>query len=127
MKRILRTNSFLLAKVTNTARPFMGPNMYVTPPATFTHFHQDGHGTVDSGHLCISGFNEVVMLRRLTERHKQHALMILTADFGNDKKHKDKDSMPNFFDGLYSEPHGDLLVSSNHYWSVSCLENVSID
>jgi len=41
----------------------MGPNLYITPPASFTHFHQDGHGTVDSGHLCLAGFNEVVMLK----------------------------------------------------------------
>ena len=83
----------------------MGPNMYVTPPATFTHFHQDGHGTVDSGHLCIKGYNEVVMLRRLTERHKKHALWLLT---GNEE---DKSKTPAYFDGLYQEPHGDELVS----------------
>ena len=77
----------------------MGPNMYVTPPAAFTHFHQDGHGTVDSGHLCLAGYNEVVILRRLTERHKKHALMILTGD-----------GTPNgYFDGLYQEPHQDQL------------------
>jgi len=86
----------------------MGPNLYITPPASFTHFHQDGHGTVDSGHLCISGFNEVVMLRRLTERHKKHALWILSG----------KQSNGFHFDGLYSMPHGDLLVrrSSINYW-----------
>ena len=21
----------------------MGPNLYITPPSSFTHFHQDGH------------------------------------------------------------------------------------
>mmetsp|Transcript_1622 Transcript_1622/g.2385 ORF Transcript_1622/g.2385 Transcript_1622/m.2385 type:complete len:1247 (+) Transcript_1622:125-3865(+) len=89
----------MMNKVTPTARPFMGPNMYVTPPASFTHFHQDGHGTVDSGHLCLNGYNEVVMLRRLTERHKKHALMILTGNL--DRK--------NYFDGLYQVPHGDEL------------------
>ena len=93
----------VLTQVTPEARPFMGPNLYVTPPASFTHFHQDGHGTVDSGHLCISGFNEVVMLRRLTERHKKHALWILSG-----KKPKGL-----HFDGLYSQPHGDGLVSQN--------------
>jgi hypothetical protein len=87
-------------QVTPDARPFMGPNLYVTPPASFTHFHQDGHGTVDSGHLCISGFNEVVMLRRLTERHKKHALWILSG----------KKPGGFHFDGLYSMPHGDGLV-----------------
>ena len=33
---------------------------------------------VDSGHLCCRGYNEVVMLRRLPERHKHHALKLLT-------------------------------------------------
>ena len=84
----------------------MGPNMYITPPAAFTHFHQDGHGTVDSGHLCIKGYNEVVMLRRLTERHKKHALWILT---GNAKD--SENPRPTYFDGLYEVPHGDQLVS----------------
>ncbi|KAL3936586.1 MAG: hypothetical protein SGBAC_008127 [Bacillariaceae sp.] len=101
----------MMNSVTSTARPFMGPNMYVTPPAAFTHFHQDGHGTVDSGHLCISGYNEVVLLRRLTERHKKHALMILTGDFGGENKRKGQKSRSAYFDGLYQEPHGDLLVS----------------
>ena len=41
-------------------------NVDFTPPAASTHFHQDGHGTVDSGHLCLSGFNEVIMLRRVS-------------------------------------------------------------
>ena len=90
----------MMNSVTPDARPFMGPNLYVTPPASFTHFHQDGHGTVDSGHLCISGFNEVVMLRRLTERHKKHALWILSG----------KKPGGFHFDGLYSMPHGDGLV-----------------
>jgi len=90
--------------VTPNARPFMGPNMYITPPAAFTHFHQDGHGTVDSGHFCLKGYNEVILLRRLTERHKKHALMILTGNFLNngDKTH-------DYFDALYQVPHGDEL------------------
>lgn len=33
-----------------------------------------GHGTVDSGHLCLSGYNEVVMLRRLPKGHEVNAL-----------------------------------------------------
>lgn len=114
--------------MTREARPFMGPNLYVskdwrfrffhflsfahlscfhichlqmTPPASFTYFHQDGNGTVDSGHLCVSGYNEIVMLRRLTERHKKHALGLLTSD------NKNPDT---FFDGLYGQPHSDGLV-----------------
>lgn len=116
----------MMNPVTSEARPFMGPNLYITPPASFTQFHQDGHGmlylffwyslgwgytdclgffpspssgTVDSGHLVISGYNEVVMLRRLKERHKKHALWILTGKRPN----------KTWWDGLYSEPHGDGL------------------
>jgi hypothetical protein len=93
-----------------SARPVMGPNMYVTPPASFTHFHQDGHGTVDSGHLCLSGYNEVVILRRLTERHKKHALVILTGDVDVEKKKPNMQDPPTYYDGLYEEPHADKLV-----------------
>ena len=48
--------------------PFMGPNLYVTPPGSFTHFHQDGHGTVDSGHQCLRGRNEVCICLRVCAR-----------------------------------------------------------
>lgn len=51
--------------MTVSSRPFFGPNLYLTVPGAFTGFHMDGNGTVDSGHSCISGPNEVVMLRRL--------------------------------------------------------------
>jgi hypothetical protein len=84
--------------------------MYVTPPASFTHFHQDGHGTVDSGHLCLSGYNEVVILRRLTERHKKHALMILTGDLDVEENKPNMHDPPKYYDGLYEEPHADKLV-----------------
>jgi hypothetical protein len=39
----------------------------------FTQVHQDGHGTVDSGHSCLLGYNEVVILRRLPDCHKHNA------------------------------------------------------
>ena len=87
--------------VNPNGRPFMGPNLYIAPPGAFTHFHQDGHGTVDSGHFCMSGFNEVVITRRLTERSKRHALRILT---GADKNPKGQT-----FEGLYDLPHADNL------------------
>lgn len=93
-------------QITSSGRPFMGPNLYVTSPRSFTHFHQDGHGTVDSGHFCCSGFNEVIMLRRLTERHKQHALSLLNGA----SKYK----------ALYNLPHGDTLVRAwNGYQSLT--------
>lgn len=51
----LRVASHNRIQLPESARPFMGPNMYLTPPGSFTSFHQDGFGTVDSGHTCISG------------------------------------------------------------------------
>jgi hypothetical protein len=33
--------------------------------------HQDSNGTVDSGHLCLTGYNEVVMIRRHPPRMAQ--------------------------------------------------------
>ncbi|KAL9178436.1 hypothetical protein ACHAXT_003766 [Thalassiosira profunda] len=68
----------MMNAVNSLGKPFMGPNLYIAPPTAFTHLHQDGHGTTDSGHLCLSGYNEVIMLRRLTEKHKCHALNLLT-------------------------------------------------
>jgi hypothetical protein len=76
----------------------MGPNLYATPPEAFTHFHQDGHGTVDSGHLVLSGTNEVVILRRLPEAHKLNAYKII--------------GFPDPEKMLYNEPHSDKLVSA---------------
>ena len=78
----------------------MGPNIYITPPGSFTKFHQDGHGTVDSGHQCLRGYNEVVMLRRLTETHKINAIRILNG----------KDSSIDDYDALYGLPHAEKLV-----------------
>jgi hypothetical protein len=72
-----------------------GPNLYICPPGGFTHIHQDGHGTVDSGHLCLSGYNEVVILRRLPERHKYNAVDILNRTVGGN------------FAPLYNLPHDD--------------------
>jgi hypothetical protein len=43
----------------------------------FTRFQQDGNGTVDSAHLCMSGFNEVIMLPRLTEEDVKKVFAIL--------------------------------------------------
>ena len=78
----------------------MGPNLYITPPSSFTHFHQDGFGTVDSGHLCLAGYNEIIMLRRLPLDHQVTAMNILTRGrCSNDP------TMPQY-DGLNRLPHG---------------------
>ena len=42
----------MMNPVTPEARPFMGPNLYITPPASFTHFHQDGHGKLYR-YICV--------------------------------------------------------------------------
>ena len=65
---------YFLFQMGEAMRPFMGPNLYLTPGGSFTCFHQDGQGTVDSGHSCIKGYNEVVMLRRLPEAEKFSAM-----------------------------------------------------
>ena len=75
----------------------MGPNLYITPPGSITHFHQDGHGSVDSGHQCIQGYNEVVMLRRLPEDDKKHAMNILCGNLD--------------YDALLGLPHRNVCVN----------------
>ena len=75
----------------------MGPILYLSPPGSFTQFHQDGYGSVDSGHQCIEGYNEVVMLRRLPEVHKKHAMNILC---GNQD-----------YDALLALPHRNVCVN----------------
>eukprot|EP01052_Picozoa_sp_SAG31_P038298 SAG31_NODE_5090_length_2748_cov_29.337197_3_plen_437_part_01 len=42
-------------------------NFVVIVDSGRTWFHEDGNGTVDSGHQCLSGQNEVIMLRRVTD------------------------------------------------------------
>eukprot|EP00977_Amphora_coffeiformis_P024058 scaffold14974_cov195-Amphora_coffeaeformis.AAC.65 len=71
---------------------FMGPNLYMTPAGSFTHLHQDGHGTVDSGHYNVTGYNEVIMLRRMPEIHKRNACQMVP---GASAK----------YDALYGKPH----------------------
>lgn len=66
--------------------------------------HQDGHGTVDSGHTCLSGFNEVVMLRRLPEAHKINACREIPNLFGSPRNNEQAR------DVLYNLPHDDQSV-----------------
>jgi hypothetical protein len=96
----------MMNAVNANGRPFMGPNLYVTPPTSFTAFHQDGHGTVDSGHWCMTGYNEVVMLRRLTERHKCHAVKLLTGTTDS-------------YATLYGLPHRDGNMAGQPDWPSS--------
>lgn len=85
----------------------MGPNLYVTTGG-FTSFHQDGLGTVDSGHTSVSGFNEVVMLRRLPEEHKKNAMKYIPGGKGSD--------------ALYDEPHESFKTDKNVWPSKERIE-----
>ena len=42
--------------------------------------HVLGFGTVDSGHLCVSGYNEVILLRRLPKGHDTNAMLNALGD-----------------------------------------------
>ena len=39
----------------------------------YSDIHEDGYGTVDSGHINLHGYNEIVILRRLPDIHKINA------------------------------------------------------
>jgi hypothetical protein len=39
--------------------------------------HQDGAGTVDSGHCCHAGYNDVLVMSRGTETQMQKAMNML--------------------------------------------------
>ena len=67
----------------------------------FTQTHQDGHGMADSGHSNLSGYNEVVMLRRLPECHKLNACAHIP-QLGDDCKQSDQ-----ALNMLYQLPHAD--------------------
>jgi hypothetical protein len=68
---------------------------------------------VDSGHTCLQGFNEVVILRPLPEKHKIKACSLLPVGKGEPTL-KGKEV-------LYTLPHagqsGDEL--KKHFWPTS--------
>jgi hypothetical protein len=107
----------------------MGPNCYLTPGRCqlqyieivfglcltifilgggYTQVHQDGHGTVDSGHSNLCGFNEVVMLRRLPECHKLQACQKIPT-LANDISEEEAVNC------LYKLPHDDGRVSQCNF------------
>jgi len=67
----------------------------------YTQMHQDGHEMVDSGHSNLSGYNEVVMLRRLPECHKLNACALIP-QLGDDCKPTNQ-----ALNMLYQLPHAD--------------------
>lgn len=103
----------MLKDVEEDYRPFFGPNIYIAGPSAYTRAHCDGYvsfmlfgfsfhqqrpiqhylldqGTVDSAHLNLKGYNEVVMLKCLQKNDELKALKILngtsntTDPHGND-------------------------------------------
>jgi hypothetical protein len=62
----------------------------------------------DSGHFCISGYNEVLMLRRLPERHKLHACQMVP---GFEK-----------YNPLYDVPHGFEQECPPNWFDVETIE-----
>lgn len=70
----------------------MGPYEAMTP------CHQDGKGTVDSLHLVIIGYNEVVVLKR---------------DMSVDEK---KSVLSKFELDLYGDPHNTKQKSVKNRW-----------
>jgi hypothetical protein len=95
-------------QVADHGKPDMGPNLYVSATGGFTAFHRDGFGGVDSWHYCHQGYNEVVILRRMTEGHNVNALRVL-----------DKSQKESAFSGLYVPPHIEEAVST---WFVLVLK-----
>ena len=74
----------------------------------FTQIHQDCHGTVNSGHSNLSGYNEVVMLRRLPECHKLNAWALIP-QLGDDCKPTNQ-----AMNMLYQLPHADGWIIPLH-------------
>jgi hypothetical protein len=44
----------------------------------FTGLHQDGNGTVDSGHTVLQGHNEVIVFRRTNETESREIYIEVT-------------------------------------------------
>ena len=103
----------MMNSVGSEGRPFLGPNLYITPPGASTVFHEDGNGTVDSGHQVLTGHNEVVMLPRIDSADKQEALDIVT---GNHQQ------IENY--ALKVEPHSDHVTNKPLWPTLQQLDQV---
>jgi len=93
--------------------PFMGPNLYVTPPGASTVYHEDGNGTVDSGHQVITGYNEVILFPRIDSSKKQKVLDIVTGNQHNLGGYK-----------LKVEPHDDAIEKKPLWSTTEQFDNV---
>lgn len=59
-------------------RPRLGPLLLVSLPHAMTELHLDGGGCLDSGHLCVTGYNEVLLFARISPEQMGHVLQFLT-------------------------------------------------
>ena len=55
----------------------LGPQVFVAETSTFTPAHIDGGGIVDSIHLSILGYNEIILVDPLEEDDVLHAFNII--------------------------------------------------
>lgn len=70
-----------------------------------TGIHQDGNGIVDSGHYVAQGFNEVVMLTRLSESQKIAACQSLVKRLPNGNQKVTGSEI------LYTLPHDQVGIT----------------
>ena len=118
MKEILTGGGWCMANwIRERLRTMMGPNSYISPgeypilniPSVDeisniwcwgnvikgggeTEWHGDGHGSVDSEHTNLHGYKEVVILRRLPEKHREYAMELCPMLFRTMPHARDKKS-----------------------------------
>ena len=61
-------------------RPLLGPLAYFGPSEAVTSIHEDGGGTVDSGHLNVYGYNQILIFPRMTGDQRKMARRIMDLD-----------------------------------------------
>ena len=90
---------------------------------------------MDSGHSCLSGYNEVVMLRRLPECHKRQACLLIPSTASESMMDTDQ-TIPASHDGktpfsvcqnqaenvLYRLPHDDFRSEKLTWAQASTIE-----
>ena len=105
-------------KLEEDEKPDLGPHVFVAASNSYTGFHQDLYGTVDSVHYCHTGCNEVVMLGRLSDAQKMEAMRILFSQ-GHSKSGAKKFAL----NVLSDLPHSPTSVSkmSSYFGIVSLL------
>ena len=61
-------------------RPLLGPLAFLGPSEAVTPIHEDGGGTVDSGHLNVQGYNQILIFPRMTGDQRKVAREIMCLD-----------------------------------------------